>query len=487
MASKDEWYKVAPQQWDAMDGQKCSQKTEYPQEEDIEKEEDLLPALPSKTITLRPLKAVGKLQQRYSEATADVVFVGRERLPAHRAVLSVASAVFFKMFEGNWKESKKRSISVPPEYKWEAFKAAITLLYGVEVQVDESSVLDVYRVAHCYDLVYVTSVLAHAISQWGRDMLDTVLELCALVGQLETEKVQKKHEMLEAGVVYIAKHLAQVKMKPAGFRAFPHQAMLKVVQSEDISVPEGDVFLLLKQWMDAQPDITLRQAQELYSHIRYGIFPYESLSLGVNQENLDMTLQNHQQLSMDRLKKNLKQITPRLCQDEVLQVYPLVAGLSVLRKGRKWEFVNIAGQSSYTVGVIYSGRHELAFRVSVAETSNPYSTLRDFQLNTQLSSICEQSKTKKATAQMDLVERFSSGDVLFLDYTITLKPTGVLLVPESRELPYGAHQLPKDFRVCRDVDVHFKGPFPWILKIAVGYKQGVSPAPRHQSVSMVLQ
>ena len=48
----------------------------------------------SKAITLHPLKSVGNLRERYSEATADVVFTGR--LPAHKAVLSVASSVFFK-------------------------------------------------------------------------------------------------------------------------------------------------------------------------------------------------------------------------------------------------------------------------------------------------------------------------------------------------------------------------------------------------------
>ena len=64
---------------------------------------------PSKAITLRPLKSVGNLQERYSEATADVVFVGKERLPAHRAILSVASAVFFKMFDGIGRRAGRRT------------------------------------------------------------------------------------------------------------------------------------------------------------------------------------------------------------------------------------------------------------------------------------------------------------------------------------------------------------------------------------------
>ena len=314
---------------------------------------------PSKAITLCPLKSVGNLQERYSETTADVVFVGEERLPAHRAVLSVASAVFFKMFDGDWRESRERNIPAPTEYSWEAFKAAIILLYGVEAEVDVSSVVDVFKVAHYYDLGNVKGVLAHAISEWGADMMGTVVELCALAGDLEAEEDQREHEMIQAGSSYILKHLALIKAEPPGLNELPYEAMLKVVQSEDITAPELDVFLLLKQWMGGHLDITLRQAQQLYSHIRYGMIPYEFLSHGIIHENLDLIVQNHQKLSVDKMKNNLKLITPRLCQSEVLQVYPLVEGLLVSRTIDRWDFVDVRHPANYTVGVIFSGRQDL--------------------------------------------------------------------------------------------------------------------------------
>ena len=411
---------------------------------------------PSKAITLRPLKAIGNLQERYSEATADVVFVGRERLPAHRAVLSVASAVFFKMFEGNWRESRERSIPAPTEYNWEAFKAAITLLYGVEVQVDESSILDVYRVAHCYDLGYVKVVLAHAISQWGADMLDTVLELCALVGQLETEEAQKEHEMIEAGAAYMAKQLALIKAKPTGLNALSQQTMLKLVQSEDISVPEVDVFLLLNQWIEGQLDLTLRQTQQLYSHIRYGNIPFEFLSLGVIQENLTMTLQNHQQLSIDRLKSKPKQITPRLCQKEVLRVYPLVAGLALMRTIGKWDFVDVpSGADQFITGVIFSGRQELTFQLSLKMTA-----VDDCAFSATLHSICEEDRHSRfiCPAEMDFPRNVG---MLVLDLVITLKSTGANILSTNRDV-YEGTNLP-----C-------KGPFPWILRIGVSHNHQVS-------------
>ena len=436
---------------------------------------------PSNTITLHPLKAVGNLRERYSETTADVNFVGDERLPAHRAVLSVASAVFFKMFDGDWRESREKNIPAPTEYSWEAFKAAIALLYGVEVEVDESSILDVYKVAHCYDLRQVKVVLAHAISQWDADRVDTVVELCALAGHLEAMEDQEEHEVIQTALTYIVKHLALIKTKPAGLSALPYQTMLKLVRCEDISVPELDVFLMLNQWMDGQLDITLRQAQQLYSHIRYGIIPYEFLSHGTSQENLILTLQNHQQLSVDKTKNNLKQIMPRLCQNEVLQVYPLVAGLSVLRKSGKWEFVDVFDRCCYTVGVIYSGWQELTFRLNLRMTTDRYRHTPDTpvvkdvnqRLCTELSSFCDESNTAKATAEMTLEEQVQVGKtyniicVYFLDFTVTMKSTGAFLVLESHHCQFGEGLLQNGKRVCKNVDLPFNGPFPWILKVGV--------------------
>ena len=421
-------------------------------------------------ITLRPLKSVGNLQERYSDATADVFFVGEERLPAHRAVLSVASAVFFKMFDGDWKESRERNIPAPTEYSWEAFKAAIILLYGVEAEVDESSVLDVYKVAYYYDLGNVKGVLAQAISQWDDDMVDIVLELCALVGDLETEEDQREHEVIQAGSSYIVKHLALIKAESSDLNGLPYEAMLKVVQSEDITAPELDVFLLLKQWMEGQLDITLGEAQRLYSHIRYGMIPYEFLSHGIIQENLDLTLQNHQQLSVTKMKNNLKLITPRLCQSEVLQVYPLVAGLSVSRKIGRWEFVNILEPTKYTVGVIFSGRQDLNFQLSLNMEVD-----RSSQLCVELSSVCDESYAPKPAAQMNLFQRFAgySGRLSFMEHAVTLKPTGALLVQMCNEDKHD-NPYPKGDYACKSVDLSFQGPFPWILKIGVPCNQLVS-------------
>ena len=115
-----------------------------------------------KSVTLHPLKGFNNLRERYTEDTADVFFVEKEtkeRLPAHREVLKVASAVFFKMFDGDWKEKGEKEIPAPEEYNWESFKAALALLYSEEVEIKESSIVGIYRVAHCYDLKDVVYAL----------------------------------------------------------------------------------------------------------------------------------------------------------------------------------------------------------------------------------------------------------------------------------------------------------------------------------------
>ena len=172
----------------------------------------------------RPCTTAGvtNLRERYTEDTADVFFVGgetKERLPAHREVLKVASPVFFRMFSGNWKEEREKKIPAPEEYKWGSFKAAIALLYGEEVEVEESSIPDVYRVAHCYNLTGVISTLAQEVCQWGSHLLHTVVKVCAL-----SEGVPEgENNLLNVAVEYIARHVEE--LSPSDLTCFSYEVM----------------------------------------------------------------------------------------------------------------------------------------------------------------------------------------------------------------------------------------------------------------------
>ena len=156
----------------------------------------------------------------------------KERLPAHSEVLKVASAVFFTMFNRDWKEKGEREIPVTEGYKWESLKAAIALLYGEEVKMEESSIPDMYRVAHCYDLTAVISSFAHSIQMWDLHQLSTVVNLCTLAGQVEAEQDQEKNERIHAAVRYIAQHLEQIKEGAVDITGLSYQTMLTLVQCE---------------------------------------------------------------------------------------------------------------------------------------------------------------------------------------------------------------------------------------------------------------
>ena len=319
-----------------------------------------------KRMALYPLKgfnnSIGSLRERYSDDTADVFFVDKEtkeRLPAHRQVLSVASAVFFTMFKGDWKEKEEKEIPAPEEYNWEAFKAVITLLYGEEVEVNESSIPDIYRVAHCYDLGEVLPILVHAVSGWDDSRLATALELCAIAAD--------EKDVIHAVVKFIALNLEKIKVKvkemPLKWCSLQYDAMLMLVQSDDISAPEVTLLDLLNKWTEGQTEILLAKVQKLYSHIRYGIVPYENLLSCVTHKNLSAVYQMHQRLSIDSVRENVTQLTPRPHQKDVFQVYPMTNDLVVTRRKGKWEFMDCT--SSPSIGVFYTGRQEHTFELDV--------------------------------------------------------------------------------------------------------------------------
>ena len=319
--------------------------------------------------TLCLLKTVGNLRERYTEDTADVFFVKKqtkERLPAHREVLKVASPVFYKMVSGDWKETEEKEIPAPEYFGWEPFKAAITLLYGEEVEVEESVIPAVYGVAHYYDLRAVMSAIEQVIQRSDLHKLSTVVELCTLAGEVVAEREQEENELIQAAVRYIAQHLEQIIeiSESVDITRLSYQTMLMLVQCEHISAEEHVVLSTLNKWIDGNSDVSMNKAQILFSYIHYGTLPYESLvQCRVGQNILDIALDNHSKLSIDRLRTSVAQIMPRVGQKEVLQVYPLVPGLTKNIQDGNHTFSGISTSSA--VAVVYSGMQELNFELSL--------------------------------------------------------------------------------------------------------------------------
>ena len=408
-------------------------------------------------MTLYPLKSVGNLRERYTEDTADVFFVEKEtkeRLPAHREVLKVDSPVFHKMFSGDWKEKEEKEIPAPEDFSWESFKATIALLYGEEVEVEESIIPDLYRVAHYYDLRAVMSVLAHSIQVWDHRQLSTVVELCTLAGQVEAEEEQKENESIQAAIKCIVQHLDKINEAFVDITGLSYQTMLMLVQCEHISVSEQDVLATLNRWIDANPEVSMGSAQELFSHIRYGTLPYSSLvQCRVGQSNLDIALGNHGELSIDSLRTNLSQITPRVGQREVFQVYPMIPELPMTAQEGRYKFCDIL--ASPAVALVYSGRQELTFELAVQYTDN------HVQFVQMASFVCELcSVTDDEEQNVDAVQLLVVG----FGHPMALKYGRVRVNENGAHLTFYSERW-SGFTESRTVP--FSGPFPWLLAFGI--------------------
>ena len=418
---------------------------------------------------LHPLKSVGNLQERYTEDTADVFFVEKEtkeRRPAHREVLKVASPVFHKMFSGDWKEKDEKEIPAPEDFSWESFKAAITLLYGEEVEVEESVIPDLYRVAHYYDLRAVISAFAQTIQVWDHHQLSTVVELCTLAGQVEAEQKQEENEVIQAAIRYIAQHLEMIRGPSVDITGLSYQTMLMLVQCEHITAEEEDVLITLNQWMDANPEVSMGKAQELFSHIRYGTLPFLCLlQCRVGQSNLDMAFDNHYRLSIDRLKDNLSQITPRKGQKEVLQVYPMAA---VLAQSMQEEVIKYFGSSaSPAVALVYSGKKETIYELSLQFTAPNALTAESF-LDCQLRSLTDGVESDRREVRLRDMDgtRWTGKHAEFKLILLVVNDNGCCLRLYADTERHGK-------AIARTEDVYFEASFPWLLTFGVRGVNGI--------------
>ena len=406
-------------------------------------------------VTLHPLKSVNILRERYSEDTADVFFVDKEtkeRLPAHREVLKVASAVFFKMFSGDWKEKEENEIPAPEEYKWESFKAAIALLYGEEVEVEEASIVDVYRVAHCYDMKDVVYALLQDIRKWNSSMAAPMIKLGVLVGELETDRDQIQ-ELFQVVMPYLARNLGAITGE--SLAGLSYEEMLMIVQLEDIEISEVDLLSRLTQWIKDHPDLTIVQGEELLSHIRFGVIPYESLvACEVGHKNLSLALKHYHQ-PIELVRENILQVTPRSCQKDIFQVFPVTAGLTVYRQEDTWK----SGWTTSTpsVGLVYLGRQEVRFTGSVImETPKPCN------LMCVLSNIFQGRSEVRRLERLQ--ERFNFAgtpvDIKYEHFRVILNQTGAHLMLQCTHLSSGR-------RFTNPFELPFSGPFPWLLTFGV--------------------
>ena len=435
--------------------------------------------VPSKVtaVSLHPLKGFNNLRERYSEDTADVFFVNKEtkeRLPAHKLVLSVASAVFFKMFDGDWKEKEEREIPAPEEYKWESFKAAIALLYGEEVEVEEASIVDVYRVAHCYDMKDVVYALLQDIRKWDSSMAAPMIQLGVLVGELETDRDQIQ-ELFQVVMPYLARNLGAITGE--SLAGLSYEEMLMIVQLEDIEISEVGLLSRLTQWIKDHPDLTIVQGEELLSHIRFGIIPYESLiACEVGHKNLSLALKHYHQ-PIELVRENILQVTPRSCQKDISPVFPVAPGPLVVKQGDKCEY---SPSSSAAVGMMYFGRQEVSFEGSITILGGESCTLvcelstisgvKNYYYNPRVQRL---TNNTKANLQENVNINGQPVGFNYNQFRVTLNQTGAHFMLQSTDSPLSVNDRARS--ISKILELRFSGPFPWLLTFSLTH-EGTSPA-----------
>ena len=433
-------------------------------ETSLASEESSKPQTKVNLTTLHPVKTFNNLRERYSEDTADVFFVDKEtqeRLPAHREVLKVNSDVFFKMFNGDWKEKVEKEIPAPEEYNWESFKAAITLLYGEEVEVEESSIPDIYRVAHCYDLKEVVYVLIRDMHQWDSNIVAAVIKLYTVVVMLDIGKGGMKSELLQAVMQYFARNLEDIARETLA--ELSYQVMLMLVQSEDIQISEMDLLSRLKQWIKDHPSLTIVEGEKLLSHIRFGTIPYATLiACEVGHENLSLALKNYHQPSC-LAEQNMNQVTPRTCQKDITPAFPVTPGRPVLSSDR-WGQSECVTTLSPAVGMMYFGRQEVSFKGSIGKVTDESCTL-----------VCELSTVSGAKesrrVEVVLQDEFTcNGELVKFHYgqfSVTLNQTGAHFVLQSTNSPV----LGRGRTITKPFELPFpRKPFPWLLTFGLTHR-----------------
>ena len=430
------------------------------------------------TVKLRPVSSVNKLRERYTEDNADVVFVDQEtteRLPAHREVLKVASDVFFRKFSGDWKDSVEKEIKAPKEYRWESFEAVVALVYGEEVEVEEATIPDIYGVAHFYDFRDVISTLVDAIRQWDSHLLETVVKLCVLAQ--DRPETYAGVGLLRPTLQCIACHLEQVQVQAVDITCLSYDTMLMLVQSEDVTSTELVLLQVVSQWINEHLDMSLKQAKQLYSHIRFGTIPFESLTeciAATGHEHLELAVQNRQQLTIDRARVNVAQVTPRMSQKEVFKVYPMATGFALSRPEGKYRFSHIS--FSPAVAVMYSNREDLEFEIThtvdvSVDTSygHHYGHKRIGPcLVCELSSMKVVGETKTVRVELGehnyLLKEASKAAMIFRRIRVTLSGAGACLnFHPDLEL----YEIVNDKTVFKTVNLPYSRPFPWLMTFSV--------------------
>ena len=409
------------------------------------------------------------LRENFTDENADIVFVVEESdktVPAHKSVLSVASPIFFKMFNGDWKEKYSQRISLPKKYSFETFSAVLRFLYGETINLKDIDVVELYEAAHFYDLGNLMNSIGKAVRMFNssnqRDR-EVIVRLCGTVEACESNALCNSNvyeALLKFTVTNIGDFL-QIEINN-----FSPKFMELIMSSEDISIPEVDLFSILKDWIAVHQDYA-----SLASLIRYGTMFYSDLIRTVAKETFKdnplfaTALVQHEVLISETLKSNLKQFSVRNGHKYQPPFFPLADNISRTcnRNGSS------AVVSSSPVAIIYPGNI-----IATCKINSNKSDLTRF-------SISISSLTSEWSCEIKAFANDYRWKTDFTGLTVKITPKYVELQPEGFKMhAHSAHSMhfsqinrlpvedPTVFMGIRTFfDESTKRPYPWLVAFKI--------------------
>ena len=292
-------------------------------------------------LSLLILKGINN-SSRFSDIQSDVSFDdsidAKRSVSAHKVILSAASPLFYKMFQGNWKEKGSKRLPIPGGFRFEVFRTVISFLYGEQVEVEEDSLLELYKAAHYLQMDNLKDAITEGLKTWSLSSKSLIVRLCELVrSDNEKEKREMKDDTLyQACLHYLVKNIAHLA-STATFEDLSYKTIEDILNSEDITIDEIDLLEFLKQWVerhmnvhDSSSSLKIEEIRALFSKIRYGTIPYHLLVTKVTSIPFtsgtqfgEVIKQHNVDFDRDWVENNLKLFTSRREQNPVLVFFPL--------------------------------------------------------------------------------------------------------------------------------------------------------------------
>ena len=188
-------------------------------------------------------------------------------IDAHKMILAAVSPVFEKMFYGDFKEGKSVNADLPAD-SYNIFKLLIDFIYSGNCKLEcMDDILPIMEVVDRYQMK--KDALCHTCSKIVLAKLDSSNYLTLLskfVDVLNEESINRAADkvMCYTDCSFIDK-FDQTKN-------LPEEILLPLLQRNDISNPEIDIFNFLTKWHDYQTKEltkTLRLVSQLFQCIRY--------------------------------------------------------------------------------------------------------------------------------------------------------------------------------------------------------------------------